>query len=486
MESRSRYATGLLTLIIVVISGIIMVESDLLMHISYAAEKGRIEAEADELADLQSLENLSHAFRIVARKVSPAVVNIDTTSAREPISQEELDALPEAFRRFDRLMPPEDHGLGSGMVVKADGGYILTNNHVVRDANEIRVTLQDGRQVLAEFVGSDPRTDLAVIRVDADFLHEVEFGDSEAMEVGEFVLAIGSPLGYDQTVSHGIISARGRSTQLPLDIYENFIQTDAAINPGNSGGPLVNLRGQVIGMNTAIATRTGGKNGIGFAIPAKRIVQVLPYLIAGEEIVRGFLGVEMTGVRNAPEIAQRLGWSDPYGVIVSNVLSERPAATAGVLANDIILAVNEVRMNTSSDLQDYIAYTAPGTVLSLEIWRDKDRMKLPTEVPRDAVALGDLGLKVRTLDSALAEQHGWREETSGAVIVEIEPNGPAAQKGLSVGDLIQEVQEEDVVSATQLSGIVSERIEKGQSVRIYVRSAAAPRQNRHVVLRSPR
>ncbi len=401
------------------------------------------------------------------------------------------------------------------MVVKADGGYILTNHHVVRDANEIRVTFQDGRQLLAEPVGSDPRTDLAVIRVDADFLHEVEFGDSEAMEVGEFVLAIGSPLGYDQTVSHGIISARGRSTRLPLDIYENFIQTDAAINPGNSGGPLVNLRGEVIGMNTAIATRTGGNNGIGFAIPAKRIRQVLPYLIAGEEIVRGFLGVEMTGVRNAPEIAQRLGWSDPYGVIVSNVLAERPAAAAGVRANDIILAVNDERMNTSSDLQDYIAYTSPGTVVHLDIWRDKERIALPvtvgrqpsdfstrsifnpnrlppghppieTLVPQDAIALGDLGLKVRTLDSALAEQHGWREEAAGAVVVEVEPDSPAAQKGLKVGDLIQEVQEEDVISATQLADLVGQRLEKGQSVRIYVRSTAAPRQNRHIVLRSPR
>jgi serine protease Do len=502
MDSRPRNALTVLTAVIVFGGILLLSQSDVLTRISFAAEKGRIQADREELARLGHLADLSRAFRLVAREVGPAVVNIDTTSGQERLTEEQLEDLPEAWRRMFRDHPlPQDRGLGSGMVVKGDAGLILTNFHVVEDAEMVLVTLKDGQRFEAELVSSDPKTDLAVIRIDADHLHDVRFGDSDAMEVGDFVLAIGSPLGYESTMSHGIISAKGRSTRTGMTIYENFIQTDASINPGNSGGPLVNLNGEVVGMNTAIATRTGVNNGVGFAIPANRITRLLPYLLTGEEIVRGYLGVMIQSVREHREEAAALGWDGGYGVLVSALVPDGPGEQGGLQPEDIILTIDGKEMRSSEHLQDTIAYMPPGTKAAVEVWRGGDRQQLELEIgrqPEDFVtrapafpllgpeppveegfALGDLGLTVRTLDSELAERYGWPEERTGVVVVEVTPGGPAAEEGLQVGDLIAELQGEEVVSAARLAREVESRLENDQGVRLYVRSHEG---NRHVLL----
>jgi len=262
---------------------------------------------------------------------------------------------------------------GSGFVFDAANGYILTNYHVISDAARIEVFLPDGRRHEARAVGVDPATDLAVLAVPAERLHQLAFGDSAALAVGDEVFAIGNPFGLDGTFSRGIVSALGRSTRIRDVPYQGFIQTDAVINPGNSGGPLVNLRGEVVGVNTAIATDTGRFDGVGFAIPSARVVALLPQILSGKQVVRGFLGVGTVDVHDNREQADALGWAEAYGVIVTNVWPDSPAADAGIRERDILLQVGDHEIGNGIDLMDTVALLAPDTESTITYWRDGQR-----------------------------------------------------------------------------------------------------------------
>ena len=274
-----------------------------------------------------------------------------------------LDRQLEQF--FGRPVPK--HGTGSGVIIDEDG-YIVTNNHVVENAKAIPVTLADGRTYRAKLIGTDPGTDLAVIKIDADRLHPAQLGDSDRVKVGHLVLTIGSPFRFGHSVSHGIVSALGRS-DVTVDIdYQNWIQTDAAVNPGNSGGPLINARGEIIGINTAIATESGGHQGVAFAIPSKTVRYIANKLKTGKRIVRGYLGVAIEPVDS--KTASAYGLSEAGGALVSKVSKGTPAERAGLQAEDIILAVDGERVGTREGLQQMIAAVEPGTDADLLVWRN--------------------------------------------------------------------------------------------------------------------
>ena len=342
----------------------------------------------EELSSLQIAEGLSNAFAEVAERVNPAVVTIFTEA--EVKGMRGLSGSPFEFfgdKRFERFFwqqgprneaPQKQQGLGSGVIIESEG-IILTNHHVIKGADEIKVRLIDGREFEASVKGSDPQTDLAVLAIDAESLPFVELGDSDKARVGEWVLAIGSPLNanLNHTVTNGIISAKGRNA-VGITRYEDFIQTDAAINPGNSGGALVNLKGELIGINTAIATRTGGNMGIGFAIPAKLINKVKTDLLEKGKVERGWLGVYIQNVTE--EIAEALELEQNGGVIVTQVQEDSPAEKAGLQAEDIILEVNGEKIDNTVELSTRIANTTPGSSVRLKVLRDENIEKLKVEL----------------------------------------------------------------------------------------------------------
>lgn len=520
MQDRQPVWPWILTLALGVLIAVALVQSDLLTRISYAAEKGRLQADREQLYQLaaqgapsDALSELSRAFRLVARNVSPAVVNIDTRTSTSSLS------VPEELRGpFRRNLPPDhpdlgsgemiETGRGSGMIVDAQNGFVLTNHHVVAGADVIRVTLEDGRQFQASLVGADTMTDMAVIRIDAPHLHQVEFGNSDDLEVGDFVLAIGSPFGYSQSVSHGIVSAKGRTQFDRLD-YTNFIQTDASINPGNSGGPLVNLLGQVVGMNTAIATRTGADSGIGFAIPANRITAWLPDLVAGRPVVRGYLGAFIKSVRQQRQRAAELGWDESYGVLIPppGALEGGPAERAGIKTGDIIVAIDGKRTDTAADLQEIVARARPGTEVAMRVWRDGRLRSVRVRVeeqPQDfrtqpdprrttppqpdspqgptPIYTGELGLDVHTLDSDLAQRFGWQDEPGGVVVTNVQSDGTAHEL-IKPGDLILKVQGDPVRSATDFWRKLQPQIQDDNSFTISIKR---PRIGRRDVVIRPR
>ncbi len=361
------------------------------------ARRERAEARAalkeDLAASLDQLESFSRAFRAVARLVSPSVVNIRATGE---IAAAELDSFHPSFplpfgddggeARGARRIPQT--GEGSGVVYSADG-YILTNHHVVRGADRIEVRTAEGRELPARVVGLDPKTDLAVLRVDAvaagDLL-PAELGRSSEVAVGDWVVAIGSPFGLKQTVTAGIVSGIGRAG-VGISDYEDFIQTDAAINPGNSGGPLVDLRGRVIAINTAIASRTGGFQGVGFAIPIDMARAVADQLIAGGRVRRGWLGVSIQAIDS--DRARRLGLPDTRGALVGGVLDDGPAAGAGLRAGDVILAVDGEAVDSPNALRNRIAARRPESEVEIAIHRDGGRKEIVVrlgELPDDVAA----------------------------------------------------------------------------------------------------
>jgi serine protease Do len=425
---------------------------------------------------------VSQAFRQAADRVQPAVVSVRTQGLVFGLDEVAPDS--ERGRRMRELLRERGYepdandeyhlpnrGIGSGMVVDAERGLILTNNHVVESVDKVMVTLSDGRDFPARVVNTDPASDMAILEIDdADDLTAVKFTDSRDARVGDFVLAFGAPLGYEQTMTHGIISAVGRAALSPLPVtYQNFIQTDAAINQGNSGGPLANLRGEVIGMNTAIATETGYDVGIGFAIPSYRIVSLLPRLTSGESIVRGYLGVRMSDVQVMRNKAISFGWRERQGVIVEDVMAETPADAAGLRPGDIVHALDGTPIQNGGELQDAIALTPPGTPVRLGVFRDHATSDLTVTVGRqpdnfialssrqpDAIAPSDesegdderlpdsaeaarLGIAILQLNDSLRRAHGWDEDDTGFVIVEVEPGSLAARRGLVKGDLILEL-----------------------------------------------
>src|SRR5713101_933843 len=397
----------------------------------------------------------SGSFSRIAEAVGPAVVNINTvtrgTAGRTPIEEFFGD---EFFRRFFGDAPErqqQQRSLGSGVIVDSSG-ICLTNAHVVERATDIEVVTAEGKKHRAKVVGLDKRTDLAVLRLQGGGPYpSAMLGDSDKVRVGDWVLAIGSPFGLQQTVTAGIISAKGRSIgQGPFD---DFLQTDAAINPGNSGGPLVNMSGEVVGINSAILSRTGGNVGIGFSIPVNMAKRIYTELAAKGKVTRGWLGVSIQPL-NA-ELAKGFGLKEPNGVLISDVVQDSPAAQAGVASGDIIIEFDRKKVDSPQELQKVVAATAPGRAVPLKVWRDKGEKMLEIkigETPDESVALkpagkgkGLLGMDVRPLTPELARQLNLRT-AEGVIVFSVDEDSAASEAGLQRGDVIREVNRQRVRS----------------------------------------
>ncbi len=386
---------GLLMLLVLVLGvgigmGVTLTLPKVSSPAAYAIEK--VEASVAR-TKLPEQDDLSAAFKHVARSLRPAVVSIRSVRkirAENPGRPNGAGAeIPEEFRRFfddgtldkffDRGVPQgglQQQGMGTGVIVSADG-YVLTNNHVVRGADEVEVILSTNRRLPAKIVGTDKATDVAVLKVAAKGLAPAQLGSSEIMEVGDWVLAIGSPFGLDQTVTAGIVSAKGRAN-VGITDYEDFIQTDAAINPGNSGGPLVNLQGEVIGINTAIASRSGGSTGVGFAIPSDMVRRVMESILENGRVDRGWLGVGIQDLNEA--LAQSFGLKSTRGALVGGVFPEGPAAKAGLKSGDVLLKVAGQEVRDANHLRHMVAGIEPKKKVRLEVFREKQSIEVEVTI----------------------------------------------------------------------------------------------------------
>ncbi|QTF58026.1 DegQ family serine endoprotease [Stutzerimonas frequens] len=427
-------------------------------------------------------------FTPLVESASPAVVNISTKQkvpVRSATAQmPELEGLPPIFREFFEHSIPQMPGapgrgqqreaqsLGSGFIISEDG-YVLTNNHVVADADEIIVRLPDRSELEAKLVGADPRSDVAVLKVEGKGLPTVKIGRSDELKAGEWVLAIGSPFGFDHTVTAGIVSATGRS--LPNESYVPFIQTDVAINPGNSGGPLFNLDGEVIGINSQIFTRSGGFMGLSFAIPIDVAMDVANQLRTDGKVSRGWLGVVIQEVNK--DLAESFGLERPAGALVAQVMDGGPAARSGLRVGDVILSLDGKPIVMSADLPHLVGALKPGSKARMEVVRDGDRKMLDVNIgampdegePVAASGSGQersdnrLGVKVTELTS---EQKKSLDLPGGVVITEI-LNGPAAMIGLRPGDVITHLNNQAINSAETFAQ-VAEQLPKNRSVSMRV------------------
>ena len=453
-----------------------------------AAEEGRA-----------SLRALSNVFAEVSEQASPAVVfilaehRIDQRSMRRHPFFDSPFGGDDMFRRFfeerfggprqpqqrpDRGQPEPRYrsSHGSGFVVSADG-YVLTNHHVVADADRLRVTFQDGREFSAELIGSDDKSDVAVIKVEStEPLPTLPLGRSADLRVGEWVLAIGNPFGLARTVTAGIISATGRS-RVGIADYEDFIQTDAAINPGNSGGPLLDLDGRVVGINTAIFSRSGGHMGIGFAIPIDMAKAIYTQLRDTGTVVRGYLGVGIQDM--SQDLAQSFGLDRYDGVIITQVEPGSAAAKAGVQEQDVVIALDDQPVSEVGRFRNQIALLAPGAQITLTVIRDGQEQRLPVVIgqrsealadarPDGSVMLSEYGFAVRELDDELREAHQLRQQ-NGIVITEVEAGSPAAGAGLRPGQLVVGVNQDRVTDIETFRSAMSEAAQTGRPVRLVLR-----------------
>lgn len=417
----------------------------------------QIENRADR--PITSLRDLNDAFVELAEAVNPAVVTVFTERVLRVRQSPGLffdspfeDFFSEFFRRPRQPDQQPDRefrqqGLGSGVVVSADG-YIITNNHVIAEADTINVRFLDEKIMPARVVGADPKTDIAVLKVDAGNLPCIKIGDSDKLRVGEMVLAVGSPLSPNlaHSVTSGIVSAKGRSN-VGLADYEDFIQTDAAINPGNSGGALINLDGELVGINTAIASRSGGYQGIGFAVPSNMAGRVMKSLIEHGSVVRGWMGLYIQDIDDA--LAEAMGLEGRTGALVSDVTPDGPAAKAGVEQGDIIVALDEETIKNSTQLRNEIAALNPGSKTTLQLIRDGKKKRIEVtlgELPADDVA-GDVeerleeqfGFTVTPFNADLAAKYRLNRSLNGVVITSVVTGGPGYRAGLREGDLIVEI-----------------------------------------------
>ena len=426
---------------------------------------------------LDILSAYSKAMVEMVQSVTPSVVNISTTQTITRKGQGPGGLFNDPFFRrffgddFSRQFggPREEHrsGLGSGVIVDG-GGYILTNNHVVKDADTIKVILRDKREFEGEVLGTDPKTDLAVIRIKEKNLPAIRWGDSDKLRVGETVVAVGSPYGLNQTVTQGIVSAKGRANVNIAD-YEDFIQTDAAINPGNSGGPLINIRGELVGINTAIFSTSGGYQGIGFAIPSNMVKVIMDSLIKYQKVVRGWLGVSIQTV--GKELAEQFKLKAESGALVSDVMDDSPADKGGLKRGDIIVEFEGKEIKDSLSLRNTVASTAPGTKATVVIIRDGKKKTLNIkigELPGEAAAKsGDYdnslaGVSVQDLTAELRGKLGISKRIKGVLVAD-----PGDDTALKKGDVILEVNRTAVESTETYHRVVSS-IAKGESILLLV------------------
>ena len=404
------------------------------------------------------------------KRVTPAVVNIAVTSTEQP-AENALALDPFLRRFFDIPAQPSQatprQAVGSGVIVDAAKGYVLTNNHVIENAQDITVTLTDGRTTKAELVGSDRGTDVALLKVDAKNLTAIELANSDRLQVGDYVVAIGDPFGLGQTVTSGIVSALGRSG-LDVEGYENFIQTDASINPGNSGGALVDLDGKLVGINTAILAPAGGNVGIGFAVPANMASQAMRQLIDYGEVRRGRLGVAVQSL--TPDLAEALSLDAKQGVVVNGVEPASPAEKAGIKKGDVIVAFRGEPVKSAQDLRNRIGLAAVGTDAPLTVLRDGKRLDLnptldampkakiaasaaPSAAP-NAAARSDALQGADFRDVPRDGQHG---SIKGAIFTSVEPGSAADRAGLRPGDIVTAVNRTPVASAADLAKVVRQQ-----------------------------
>lgn len=430
-------------------------------------------------------------FTDLVEEASPAVVNISTRQkmperavAGQP-GLPDLEGLPPMFREFfERSIPQvprnpggrqrEAQSLGSGFIISPDG-YIMTNNHVVADADEIIVRLSDRSELEAKLIGADPRSDVALLKVEGKDLPVVRLGKADDLKVGEWVLAIGSPFGFDHSVTAGIVSAKGRN--LPSDSYVPFIQTDVAINPGNSGGPLFNLQGEVVGINSQIFTRSGGFMGLSFAIPMEVAMQVADQLKADGKVTRGWLGVVIQEVNK--DLAESFGLEKPAGALVAQVLEDGPADKGGLLVGDVILSLNGKPIIMSADLPHLVGGLKPGEKAELDVVRDGSRKKLNVTVgtlPEEGQELASSGsaqgaersnnrLGVTVVELTAEQKKGL--DLKGGVVVKEVLNGPAAMIGLRPGDVITHLNNQAIDSTSTFTQVAQE-LPKNRSVSMRV------------------
>jgi len=392
------------------------------------------------------------------KEALPAVVNI-ATSGRVQVQQSPLFNDP-FFRRFfdipDQPRERKTQSLGSGVIVDAKNGYIITNNHVIDKADEINVTLSDGRHFKAKLIGTDPETDIAVIQIDANEITALPVADSDQLNVGDFAVAIGNPFGLGQTVTSGIISALGRSG-LGIEGYEDFIQTDASINPGNSGGALVNLNGELIGINTAIFSQSGGNIGIGFAIPINMVREVMQHLVTHGEVKRGRLGASAQDI--TPDLAKAFDLKNGQsGAVITQVIPDSAADKSGLKAGDIVIAVNDKPVRDGSDLRNYIGLLRIGQKVEMTIVREGKQKKLVAvvEEPESSSKLGKaIHEKLEGAEFAdIIEGNPLYGRVQGVLVAQVEPGSMAMRAGLRKGDLIISANRKEVKSVDDLAKAV--------------------------------
>ena len=445
------------------------------------------------------LKQLDDAFIQVAEKVKPAVVNISSTK-KEVVSSsdgsQEMDPFfknhpfkdffgDEFFKRFKKgpgegkgIQP---QGMGSGVIVSPEG-LILTNAHVVKDADEIKVTVSDKRSYDAKVVGIDVESDIAVVKIDATGLPIATLGDSGKLQVGEIVFAIGNPFGLNRTVTSGIVSATGRTNVGIID-YEDFIQTDAAINPGNSGGPLVNIDGEVIGINTAIASRSGGYQGIGFAIPSSSAKLIMDDLVKEGKVKRGLLGVNIQDMNEA--LSKSFGRKDSEGALVSQVVEGSPAEKAGVKAGDIILKFNDNVVKGAAHLKNLVGKEKPGASANMSVYRDNKTLEIPVKIAeRTQKALAssgatdspgdtsnDLGIQIEKVPASVSSKMGLKDG-EGLLVKDIASDGAGAKIGLRAGDVILEIDGTAVSGMDEFKMAVS-TAKKNKVIRLMIQRGSA-------------
>ncbi len=436
---------------------------------------------------IENLRNTSKAFASVARQVSPSVVFIQVESSQaqpkmQPFSSP-FGPNDDTFRRFfgdqfrgsprqpgqQGARPPQKRvGQGSGFVFKVEGGllsdktYIMTNNHVVESADKITVKFQNGKEYIATIKGTDPKSDVAILEIKTDDYAALKIGDSYSLEVGEWVVAIGNPFGLSHTLTVGVVSAKGRSS-IGINDYENFIQTDAAINPGNSGGPLVNLDGKVIGMNTAIFSRSGGFMGIGFAIPINLAKNIGNQLIDTGEVVRGRLGVVIQPLTS--ELADSFGVEQGQGILVSQVSDNSPAQQAGMKQGDVIILYQGKKVNNIGQFRNSVSLTAPGSKEKIVVLRHGKRKNLTVTIGNQAQgsqladsstqSSNEIGLTVQSITSQLAQQYNVKAG-SGVIVSHVKPDSIGAKAGIKVGSVILQANRKQVNNAADFKRAIKE------------------------------
>jgi serine protease Do len=464
-------------------------------------------------------EDLATVFRDVGKRVGPSVVKIEVRKTVKPQGNVPLpdDMLRRFFPPNGQQQPPPDNndggddensapggggfeqvGTGSGVVMEVNGstGFILTNNHVAGGATEMSVTLADGRRIdNAKLVGADPKTDLAVVQISADDLKPAKWGDSASLQQGDWIMAFGSPFGYVGSMTHGIVSALNRSQVgiLGNQGYEDFIQVDAPINPGNSGGPLVNLHGDVVGINTAIASRSGGFQGIGFAIPVNEAKWVYAQLKDHHKVTRGWLGVGIKDVTQDPEVAKGLGYEKPNGVVVQQLTNDSPA-TGKLEPYDVITEINNQPVRNVTELRNRIAEEKPGNTIHMTVFRNgktenvdvtlgtqpenpqlaQNRGNAPGNLGGSSRGTQALGMRLANPSGDMAERFGLPQGIQGAVIVSVAPRSVADKAQLMPGDVITQVDRKPVKNAQEAADMISRHSGKGP-IMLYVENSAGGR-----------